>query len=114
MAADPTIPDLGALQGRYFFICQFDPKRHEALSRLESAEAEPNTIVDEAHRGYLLHDRLLRAALVTVACAPVAGEIDKEDRNCPEDKGSPSPSEPEPAAGETETDEGEGGEDTTE
>lgn len=92
----------------------FDPKRHEALSRLESAEAAPNTIVDEAHRGYMLHDRLLRAALVTVACSPITDEIDKEDSNCPEGAEKPSPSEPEPHEGETGTNEDKGGDDTTE
>ena len=48
----------------------FDPGKHEAMAQVESNEYEPNTIVDEHHRGYLLRDRLLRPALVTVAKAP--------------------------------------------
>ncbi len=43
----------------------FDPNRHEAISHVES-EHPPNTVIDEHQRGYVLHDRLLRPALVTV------------------------------------------------
>ena len=45
----------------------FDPSRHEAMAQVESAEHEPNRVVAQHHRGYLLHDRLLRPALVTVS-----------------------------------------------
>jgi molecular chaperone GrpE len=48
----------------------FDPGKHEAMAQVESSEYEPNTVIDEHHRGYLLRDRLLRPALVTVAKAP--------------------------------------------
>ena len=48
----------------------FDPSRHEAMAQVESAELTPNTVVDEHHPAYLLHGRLLRPALVTVAKAP--------------------------------------------
>jgi molecular chaperone GrpE len=48
----------------------FDPGKHEAMAQVESTEHEPNTIVDEHHKGYLLRDRLLRPALVTLAKAP--------------------------------------------
>jgi molecular chaperone GrpE len=51
----------------------FDPNKHEAMAQVESEELTPNTVVDEHHPGYLLHGRLLRPALVTVAKAP-AGE----------------------------------------
>lgn len=54
----------------------FDPKRHEALSRQETDAAAPGTVLSEAHRGYLLHDRLLRPALVTVACAASGGDAE--------------------------------------
>jgi molecular chaperone GrpE len=47
----------------------FDPNRHEAISHVES-EAPPNTVIDEHQRGYVLHDRLLRPALVTVGKGP--------------------------------------------
>jgi molecular chaperone GrpE len=43
----------------------FDPAHHEAIGQIES-EHPANTVVGEHQRGYLLHDRLLRPALVTV------------------------------------------------
>lgn len=45
----------------------FDPTKHEAMSQVESDDHEPNSVVEELHRGYMLRDRLLRAALVSVA-----------------------------------------------
>jgi len=48
----------------------FDPTRHEAVARVITKDAAPNTVVSEQLPGYLLHGRLLRAALVAVAAAP--------------------------------------------
>jgi molecular chaperone GrpE len=48
----------------------FDPTRHEAIARIVSTEQPPNTVVAETAPGYLLHGRLLRAAMVAVAAAP--------------------------------------------
>lgn len=48
----------------------FDPERHEAMAQVETEEHAPNTVVDEYHKGYLLFDRLLRPALVSVAKPP--------------------------------------------
>jgi molecular chaperone GrpE len=48
----------------------FDPGKHEAMAQVESTEHQPNTIIDEHHKGYLFRDRLLRPALVTIAKAP--------------------------------------------
>jgi molecular chaperone GrpE len=45
---------------------RFDPHRHQAMAAVE-AEAEPNTIVAVMQKGYSLHDRVLRPALVTGA-----------------------------------------------
>ena len=45
----------------------FDPTVHEAVAREESAEVEVPTVTREMQKGYLLHDRLLRPALVFVA-----------------------------------------------
>jgi molecular chaperone GrpE len=45
----------------------FDPGKHEAMAQVESADHAPNTVIQEHHKGYLLKDRLLRPALVTVA-----------------------------------------------
>jgi molecular chaperone GrpE len=51
----------------------FDPTRHEAMARVVSPHAAPGTVVDETLPGYMLHDRVLRAALVSVAVAPDEG-----------------------------------------
>ena len=47
---------------------KFDPHRHQAISTVES-DAEPNTVVQVLQKGYLLRDRVIRPALVTVAKA---------------------------------------------
>jgi len=45
---------------------KFDPHLHQAISMLPS-DKEPNTIINVLQKGYTLHDRVLRPALVTVA-----------------------------------------------
>ncbi|MGH7854372.1 MAG: nucleotide exchange factor GrpE [Candidatus Binatia bacterium] len=45
----------------------FDPSKHEAMAQVESESHEPNSVVEELHKGYTLRDRLLRPALVSVA-----------------------------------------------
>ncbi|MEK7714780.1 MAG: nucleotide exchange factor GrpE, partial [candidate division NC10 bacterium] len=56
---------------RYSALGQpFDPTRHEAIARMVRADVAPGTVVSEQLPGYLLHGRVLRAALVAVAAAP--------------------------------------------
>ncbi len=45
----------------------FDPNRHEAVDHVASETQPPITVVDEFHRGYLIGDRVLRPARVSVA-----------------------------------------------
>ena len=45
----------------------FDPTRHEAMATVRDGGDEPGTVVDEAGRGYLWKDELLRPARVRVA-----------------------------------------------
>ena len=52
---------------------KFDPHRHQAISQVES-DQEPNTVVAVLQKGYLLSDRVLRPALVTVAKARSDGQ----------------------------------------
>ncbi len=54
---------------------RFDPHRHQAMAAVES-DSEPNTVVATMQKGYQLHDRVLRPALVTVAKA-----VEKRGRN---------------------------------
>src|SRR6185436_15306546 len=49
---------------------RFDPHRHQAMATVEAA-GEPNSIAAVMQKGYALHDRVLRPALVTVTRAPV-------------------------------------------
>ena len=45
----------------------FDPTKHEAMSVLPSAEAEPDSVLEVIQKGYEIHDRLIRPARVIVA-----------------------------------------------
>jgi molecular chaperone GrpE len=48
----------------------YDPRQHEALMTVESADHPPETVIAELRPGYLLRERVLRAAQVTVSKAP--------------------------------------------
>ncbi|MBI5901076.1 MAG: nucleotide exchange factor GrpE [Rhodocyclales bacterium] len=50
---------------------KFDPHRHQAISQIE-ADGEPNTVVSVLQKGYALHGRVIRPALVVVSKARVA------------------------------------------
>jgi molecular chaperone GrpE len=52
---------------------RFDPAVHEAMEQVESADHEPNTVVREHQKGYMLHERLIRPALVGVSRRPAGG-----------------------------------------
>jgi molecular chaperone GrpE len=45
---------------------KFDPHQHQAINMLET-DQPPNTVVHVLQKGYQLHDRVLRPALVTVS-----------------------------------------------
>jgi len=51
----------------------FDPALHEAVELRPTADHPPNTVVEEMVRGYRLHDRLVRPAMVCVAAPPTEG-----------------------------------------
>jgi len=48
----------------------FDPAVHQAMLLVETDRHEPNRVVEEFQRGYLLNDRLLRPATVSVSKPP--------------------------------------------
>jgi len=48
----------------------FDPAIHEAMLVVETDKHEPNHVVEEFQKGYLLNDRLLRPATVSVSKPP--------------------------------------------
>jgi len=47
-----------------------DPHQHQAMIEMPSADVEPGTVVQELQAGYMIKDRLLRAAMVAVAKKP--------------------------------------------
>ncbi len=46
---------------------RFDPHQHQAISVVPAPSQEPNTVVAVLQKGYLIADRVLRPALVTVS-----------------------------------------------
>ena len=45
----------------------FDPQLHQAMSMQDAPDAEPNTIISVMQKGYTLHGRVIRPAMVMVA-----------------------------------------------
>ncbi len=48
----------------------FDPNLHQAMSMVENADVEPNSVVAVMQKGYTLNGRLVRPAMVMVSKAP--------------------------------------------
>lgn len=59
----------------------FDPSVHHAMSKIESEDEEENSVVKEFRKGYLLKDRVIRAALVGVAIKPSQSNSSKPENN---------------------------------
>jgi molecular chaperone GrpE len=51
---------------------KFNPELHQAMAMQETDKLEPNNVISVMQKGYVLKDRLLRPALVTVSKAPTA------------------------------------------
>jgi molecular chaperone GrpE len=51
----------------------FDPRMHEAISRVESADVPAGSVAVELQKGYKIGDRLLRPAMVSVSAGPKTG-----------------------------------------
>ena len=49
---------------------QFDPRHHEAIELVETADAPDHEVLEELQHGYKLKERLLRPAMVRVAKNP--------------------------------------------
>ena len=52
----------------------FDPGAHQAVSQLPSETVPNNHVIDEFQKGYRLHDRILRAAMVSVSSGPAQAD----------------------------------------
>ena len=72
----------------------FDPACHQAVARVESDKVPADSVVEEYQRGYYLHDRVLRAAMVSVATASSSrqeqDDSTAESREGTEEQPSPS------------------------
>lgn len=56
---------------------EFDPSRHDAVLSVETAEHEPNKVLDEVEKGFVFRGKVLRHARVTVSKRP-GGEPEEE------------------------------------
>ncbi|MBD3181285.1 nucleotide exchange factor GrpE [Candidatus Poribacteria bacterium] len=46
---------------------EFDPNVHEAVTQIDSEKYPENTVAQELQKGYMLHDRVIRPAMVAVS-----------------------------------------------
>lgn len=70
----------------------FDPNFHEAMGHQETGELPPNHVSMEMVRGFLMHDRLIRPALVMISKAPESAEAAPAPAEAPETAAAePSP-----------------------
>ena len=54
----------------------FDPAYHQAVAQVETREVDPNHVVEEIQKGYLIEGRVLRPAMVKVSRAASSGSGD--------------------------------------
>ena len=59
---------------------KFDPNFHQAMSEIENDAKEPGTILDEIQAGYMLGERLLRPALVSVSKKKASKDQENKDK----------------------------------
>ena len=60
---------------------KFDPNLHQAMMEIENSDLDEGVVVQEIQTGYMMHDRLLRPAMVGVSKKPQKAtevESDKE------------------------------------
>ena len=58
----------------------FDPERHEAVATDPDSPLPPHTVTQVFQRGYFLHDRVLRPAMVRVRVDEAEGDGSTDDR----------------------------------
>ncbi len=57
----------------------FNPATHQSVTSVASKKIPEQHVVEEFQRGYLLHDRILRAAMVSVSTGQADGESRTDD-----------------------------------
>ena len=60
---------------------KFDPNIHQAMSEIEDEKAEEGTVLQEIQAGYMLGERLLRPALVSVSKKKTSKDQENTDKN---------------------------------
>ena len=66
---------------------KFDPNLHQAMMEVERDDLDEGIVVQEIQTGYMMHDRLLRPAMVGVSKKPKQNNTsDSEDEKEPNDK----------------------------
>jgi len=84
---DLTLKQLEAALTRFHVIPvetvgqPFDPATHQAVTSVASQNVPEQHVVDEFQRGYRLHDRILRAAMVSVSKGQTDGATGTDDTN---------------------------------
>ena len=64
---------------------EFDPAKHQAVAQVESETAPPNSVLEEYQKGYFLHERIIRPAMVTVAKSQANQETNtNSEQSCTE------------------------------
>ena len=59
---------------------KFDPNFHQAMSEIEDDDKDPGTILHEIQAGYMLGDRLLRPALVSISKKKADNDKENKDK----------------------------------
>ena len=59
---------------------KFDPNFHQAMSEIEDDDKDQGTILHEIQAGYMLGDRLLRPALVSVSKKQASKDQENKDK----------------------------------
>ena len=60
---------------------KFDPNIHQAMSEIEDEKADAGTVLQEIQAGYMLGERLLRPALVSVSKKKTSKDQENTDKN---------------------------------
>ena len=58
----------------------FDPCYHQAMMQQETTDQPENIVLNELQKGYMIHDRLLRPAMVVVSTSPAGSGNDDENK----------------------------------
>ena len=66
---------------------KFDPNLHQAMMEIENNDLDEGVVVQEIQTGYMMHDRLLRPAMVGVSKKPQkATEVESDKELKPDDE----------------------------